>query len=859
MVHKAVVEQYRDAVPKALTRNAHLGATTRTATAGPVDHAYGDTSRDGTTVTTSPLPVEGQGGDVPAGDTLPDLPEPLGYRVKTRVLGPALHGDVSEEPELGVPTALAVFSSDCISSSAYATEEILAVLIPVVGIYAFGLVVPITVAILVMLTFLIVSYRQTIRTYPAAGGAYLVSRENFGYRAALVAGLSLLIGYILTVAVSTSAGVAALTSVFPAIRPWSVELTVAVIVVVAWLNLRGAKESGRIFMVPTYLFIAAMCLMIVIGVVRGVLDGGLAHVPLEAGMVADLMSVPHGTDGVADAVMKGAGLWVIMGAFATGSSALTGVEAISNGVTTFHPPRWRNAQRTLVIMGVILAILFLGLSALAGEVHAAPFASGSPTVISQVGEVVFGDSLVGHLLYFFFQLTTLLVLFLGANTSFAGFPRLAGFAATDAYLPRQLMKRGHRLVFSNGILLLAGCAIVLVVLSGASVTKLIPFYGIGVFTSFTMSQAGMARHHLRTRERHWQRGLAVNGGGALMTLTVTVIFLFKFFDDGVWVLLILVPVMVAVLVRMNRQYLGEETELAEEAAELADRRILPRLSVLVMVDEVDRATARALRYSRSLQPTEIRAVHLAIDNGHADHLARQWTMLGLGRIPLEIVECPDRRVANGALKVAAAEVRRGGREVTVVIPRVQYRRVWHRILHDRTANDIAEAVADLPRVNVTFVPYHLRTGRTLDHRNIADLVGEPPSGTAPAGTVPPGGGPPGAAAGPLENPRPEASQGFRRSDVAVRTRICDAGFRDRVALDGHVDSLRIQPRSGAMTLELTLNDGTGSIRVVFLGRRRIAGITQGTSLHVAGMVGRHHGHLALLNPRYRIIGGGPFE
>lgn len=773
--------------------------------------------------------------------TVPVLPESTAYRIKRRILGPALPGDAETEPELGVPTALAVFSSDCISSSAYATEEILAVLVPVVGVYAFGLVVPVTVAILVMLAFLILSYRQTIRTYPAAGGAYLVSRENFGDHTALVAGLSLMIGYILTVAVSTSAGVAALTSVFPTLHPWVVELTLGAIALLTWLNLRGTRESGRIFMTPTYAFIALMGLMILVGLFRTLIGGGLESIAVDPGMVGNLAETPHGTRGVADTVLRGAGLWVLMGAFATGASALTGVEAISNGVDTFHPPRWRNARRTLVIMGVTLGVLFLGLSFLSGRVHAAPFADGSPTVISQVGQVVFGDAPAGHGLYLVFQLATLLVLFLGANTSFAGFPRLAGFAAKDAYLPRQLTRRGHRLVYSNGIVLLAACAMALVAVSGASVNRLIPFYGIGVFTSFTMSQAGMAAHHLRTREDHWRRGLALNGGGAAMTATVAVAFLFEFFSDGVWVLVVLIPVLVAVLARLHREYQAEEVELVSEAAELAGRRIMPRSTVLVMVNEVNRATARGLRYARSLQPTELRAVHLAADDRAADRLREQWVTLGLGGIPLQIVDCPDRRVADGAMRAAAAEVGRGEREVTVVIPRILYRRPWLRMLHGRSATAIASALDDLAGVNVTFVPYHLHGGRRRP--DLDAPVGAPGAGhrhrAVPTPPVP-------------DRPRSAAAPGDGRHPTARTVTIGGVGFRDHVELDGRVTSIQVHPGSGTATFEVTLDDGTGSIRLVFLGRRSIPGITPGTSLRVIGTVGIHHGRLALLNPRYRI-------
>ena len=789
---------------------------------------------------------------------LPELPEPLTYRLKTRLLGPPLSSGELDEQRLGVPTGVAVFSSDCISSSAYATEEILHILIPVVGVYAFSLVVPVTVAILVMLTFLIMSYRQTIKAYPAAGGAYMVTRDNFGYRTALVAGMSLLTGYILTVAVSTSAGVAALTSVFPELDSARIELTLLVIVLIAYLNLRGTKESGKVFMVPTYLFIAAMVLMITVGLVRGYLGGGLEHVQIQKDAVGNLLQHPHGTNGVADLVMKGAGLWAILGAFASGSSALTGVEAISNGVSAFRKVEWKNARRALVIMGVALGSFFMGLGILSTLVHPVPYESGTPTVISQVGKAVFGSGAVGGTLYFYLQLSTLLILIIGANAAFADFPRLSSFAATDSYMPRQLMQRGHRLVFSNGILLLSACAMVLVVVSGASVNRLIPFYGIGVFTSFTLSQAGMAKHHLTHREKHWHLGLLINGLGCVMTTTVTIIFFVKFGSQGAWILLILVPLIVVLLVRMNRQYDDEEAELEEAATELAGRRILPKLTVLVMVDEINRATARALQYGRSLQPSEIRAVHLAIDKQHAQRLAEEWTTLGLGRIPLQIVDCPDRRVANGALKVAATEARKGDREVTVLLPRIEYRRVWHRILHDRTASMIAQAVDDLPRVNVTFVPYHLSAGRAETRDSVADVIESHTTTKVPVVTVPDSTH--GAGTADTED---DSVLDTRLATLAGRpvtegttagSGIGAARFRDRVDLEGRVQSMRVQPWSGVATLEITLTDDTGSIAVVFLGRRTIAGVSPGTRLRVSGVVGSHHGRLAMLNPSYRILG-----
>ena len=339
-------------------------------------------------------------------------------------------------------------------------------------------------------------------------------------------------------------------------------------------------------------------------------------------------------------------------------------------------------------------------------------------------------------MFFFLQGSTLLILTLAANTSFADFPRLANFAAGDSYMPRQLMKRGHRLVFSNGIVLLAASAMALMIATNASVSRLIPFYAVGVFTSFTMSQAGMTRHHLRKRAKGWQRGVFINGVGCALSFVVLIIFMSTKFTQGAWFILVLVPVLVVLLVRMNRQYLDEASELEEEAAELAGRRILPKLTVLVMVDQINRATARALQYGRSLHPSEIRAVHFVVDDERAQALAEQWVTLGLGRIPLDLVECSDRRIANAALQLTADEALMADREVTVLLPRLEYRRAWHRVLHDRTGNRIAEAVADLPRVNVTFVPYHLSAGRHAKSLSVADVIEQHASGQVPVVAAP---------------------------------------------------------------------------------------------------------------------------
>jgi amino acid transporter len=435
-----------------------------------------------------------------------------------------------------------VFASDNLSSSAYATEEILRVLVPAIGLAAFSLVVPITVAMLVVLAFLILSYRETIKAYPTAGGAYMVTRDNFGLLPAQVAGVALMTDYVLTVAVSVAAGTAALVSAVSALTDYTVPISVAFIVLITYGNLRGVRESGRIFATPTFFFIASMAVLLAIGLGRL--------------LVGDLPTAPHTEEGLLDfgsgggGLLMGASMFVVLHAFASGGAAVTGVEAISNGVPAFRQPAWRNARTTLVIMGSLLGVMFLGLSILGGQMEVAPFAEGTPTVISQIGELVYGDSPLGRVLFYALQVGTMLILVLAANTSFADFPRLASFHAGDKFMPRQLTKRGHRLVFSNGIFFLAGFAILLVIVTGAKVDRLIPLYAIGVFTSFTLSQAGMAKHHITHKEPHWRRDVVINGIGAVLSLIVDVIIAVTKFTHGAWVIVVLVPLIVVFLVRL---------------------------------------------------------------------------------------------------------------------------------------------------------------------------------------------------------------------------------------------------------------------------------------------------------------------
>jgi amino acid transporter len=761
-----------------------------------------------------------------------EVPETRGYRFKTRVLGPPLHTEQLAHERLGIPTALAVFSSDCISSSAYATEQILTHLIPIIGLMAFSLVVPITVALLVVLFFLILSYRETIKEYPTAGGAYMVTRDNFGLLPAQVAGVALLTDYILTVAVSTAAGTDALTSAVRGLAPYHLVIALFFVAILAFGNLKGVKESGKLFAAPTYFFIAMMGLMIIMGIVKWV--GGDLH-PQNISHLHGL--VPFGRKGMENAFLYGAGLFVVLKAFASGGAAVTGVEAISNGVTAFRRPEWLNARKTLFIMGATLGVLFLGLSVLSTKTHPIPYATGSPTVISQVGKGVFGGGLGGHGLFYLLQAGTMLILVLAANTSFADFPRLASFHAGDNFMPRQLTKRGHRLVFSNGILALAVASAVLLIATGAEVDRLIPLYAIGVFTSFTMSQSGMAKHHKTRKEPGWRKGIAINGTGAVLSLIVDIVILITKFTSGAWVVCLLVPIMVYGLTRLNKQYEFEAHELEEDAPKAAESPILARHEVLLLVDRLDLAAARAIQYARSMTPDELRAVHFVIDADRAAALAEEWGRLGLARLPLELIDCPDRRLTRAAVELCAEELAGGDTEVTLLLPRIVHGRSWHRLLHDHTADTIAAAVAPLPHANVTFVPYPLAANRGGGGTKVSS---DSPRNGKTSSAV--------------------ASHGVREELTAEQVPegsvpIASVSYRQRARVAGRVRTIRVQPWAGVATLECTVVDASGSLLVVFLGRKHVAGIAPGTKIVVEGMVGDHGGRLAILNPAYRIIVG----
>ena len=748
------------------------------------------------------------------------VPERTGYRFKNKVLGAPLHNEQLQHERLGKPTALAVFASDNLSSCAYATEEILRVLLPAIGLAAFRLVTPITFALLVVLGFLILSYRQTIKAYPSAGGAYIVTRDNFGLLPAQVAGVALLTDYILTVAVSVAAGSDALASAFPALEPYKLPIALFFVGLLAYGNLRGVKESGKLFAAPTYFFVLNMGVLLTIGAYRWLFTS-LPRYNVNPSVMKGI--VPVHSDLKSFAVLAGASVWITLKAFGSGGAAVTGVEAISNGVPAFKEPAWKNARDTLVIMGTLLGVMFLGLSLLAAKVHAPPFKTGSPTVISQVGEAVYGKSPLGHVLYLCLQAGTMLILVLAANTSFADFPRLASFHAGDNFMPRQFMVRGHRLVFSNGIIFLAAAGMVTLLGTGGKVSRLIPLYAIGVFTSFTLSQAGMAKHHTTHKEPKWKTGLFINATGAVLSALVLVIVAAVKFTEGAWVIMLLIPIMVFGLMRLNRAYEHEDAELKEAAAKLAVVSTVREHRVLVLVDNLDVAAARAIQFGRALRPVELRAVHFDLDPWKSHLLSEEWRKLGFDKVPLDVVECTDRRLARGVVDVVIDALSDGRTELSVVIPRREYSAFWHRLLHDRSSRAIEAALHDLPHCSVTVVPYRLGTGTTIDER-VASQIGAATTAT----------------------PRDAVS--------ASAAGLSTLAPRQHASVVGRVRSMRIQPFGGNPSLECVLADATGLVTLVFTGRRQIAGIRVGTRLTAEGNIAVRYGRPTLINPAYAFDG-----
>jgi len=614
-------------------------------------------------------------------------------RAERLLFGAPLSSEAEHGERLPKWKALAVFASDALSSSAYATEEILLVLV-LAGSGHLDLALPIAIAISLLLVIVVISYRQTVRAYPNGGGSYSVSRENLGNGAGLVAAASLLTDYILTVAVSISAGALAVISAFPEMEPFRIELAVAGVLMITLINLRGVRESGTIFAIPTYLFIAAFSSLLLVGAAR--LATGLEGATLGA----ERSAAEQG------GAVETLGLLLLLRAFASGATALTGVEAIANGVMAFRAPESRNASVTMAWMGGLLAVFFIGATFLATQLDVIP--THDESVLSQIGRQVFGGFEPG---YYFLQATTALVLFLAANTAFNDFPRLASILARDGYMPRRFAFIGDRLTFSVGIVVLGVVSAIVIVGFNAETHRLIPLYAVGVFIAFTLSQSGMLVHWRRSQERGWQRSAMINGLGAVATGIVAVIVGFSKFTHGAWAILILVPVLVLLLRAIHTHYEGAARHLYldPETIRLAPRRSdLPQLPVVVPLRELDRASMRAIEYARGLSSTAT-AVHIARElHEDVDGFVATWQRM-IPDVPLVVIESPYRTFAGPFMAYLDTIPPPHSGHITVVVAEVRPAHWWQQLLHNRTGDQVEEMTRDRTDIVVTRVTESLHT------------------------------------------------------------------------------------------------------------------------------------------------------
>jgi amino acid transporter len=768
------------------------------------------------------------------------MPEGFWYSTKRRLLGPPLVNEQLAEQRLSKPLALGVLSPDGISSSAYGTEEILIALLPLAGLTAFTLILPMTLVILLVMVLVVLSYREIVMVYIRPGGSYVVARENFGPRIAQVCAVALLIDYIVTVAVQTAAGTAAIASAFPSIGPYKLEITIGVIVLMCYGNLRGLREAGRAFAIPTYLFSGSVIVMIVVGLIREV-AGNLPT--YDTHHLTGTVQIGAGTSGL----ITGAMIFTLLRAFANGGASLTGIEAVSDAVGAFQPPEGRNARQVLIAEGIILGTLVAGISWLAHSTHATPRASGYPTVLAQEATKIFGHSFLGQAMFFLVQAATALILYTGANTSFNGFPFLTSYVAGDSFLPRWLLKRGHRLVFSNGIIVLTIASISLLLIRGADVNSLVPLYAIGVFTAFSMAGFGMARYHTRHRAPGWRRRMIINLSAGVLTVIVVAIFAIVKFTEGAWLVVVLFIVLVPALILLNQEY-SAETEVLET---ITGHQPPPpphytRRTVFVFVDNFDLATLAALRYARSLRPTSIRAVHFVIDSVHADQLREKWTRADRG-VVLDLIDCPDRRLTRAAAELVEREASTPETHVTVVLPRRSYSALLGRLLHDRTADKIAAVVSRIPRSAATIVPYDVEsrvrvlqarqamTTATPDEVNDKRIVAEEVAVADSRDQV--------------KKPAPAEAEPSKPG-VSPISAVNRPG---RTMVEGRIRVVEIRHVERNSVLACEISDGTGELTALFYGRSHIPGLVCGARVRLRGAVGIHDGRRVMINPAYELL------
>jgi amino acid transporter len=616
-------------------------------------------------------------------------------RTKAILLGKPLANEEEIGERLSKKKALAIFSSDAISSSAYATEEILlAFLLAGVGGAAFLYSIEVSIAIAVLLAIVAFSYRQVCYAYPTGGGSYSVSKANIGRLASLVAAAALLVDYTLTVAVSTSSAVEQIASAVPALDPVRVEIGIAAIGLITLGNLRGLREAGNIFAIPTYLFLASAFIMIAAGTFRILFQGDTGPSP-----TAEVVEAMKGT-------AEGVTILILLRAFASGAVALTGTEAIATGVPAFQPPESRNAARTLMVMAAILGTLFVGITFLATNYHILPIDEPKQTVISQISRHVYGDT-IG---FYLFQAFTALLLFLAANTSYNAFPRLAAVLAEDGFMPRQFAFRGDRLAYSTGIIILGLVAGTVVILGGGSTHALIPLYAVGVFIDFTIAQSGMVRHWLATRDPGWQRKLAVNAVGATLTAIIAVVVTSVKFVDGAWFVVVLIPSLVALMLFIRRQYDGQAREL-EVKDDLVFQRPHREQRVIIPVNGINRAVVQAVMFGKSLatDASMLQAVFVTSDLEEAERLRARWEKQ-LPGVPLVIVESPYRALVNPVVTYLdvldhAWPPDKDAPTTIVVLPEYVARHWWDRLLYNQAAKRLKSALVGREHTVIADVPY----------------------------------------------------------------------------------------------------------------------------------------------------------
>jgi amino acid transporter len=619
-------------------------------------------------------------------------------RFKGVLLGRPLANEEEAGERLSKKKALAIFSSDAISSSAYATEEIIrAFMLAGVGAAAFFLSLEVSIAIAILLGIVAFSYRQICIAYPTGGGSYSVSKANFGKLskyASLIAASALLIDYTLTVAVSTSSAVEQIVSAVPSLQPWSVVIGVSAIGLIMLGNLRGLREAGSIFAIPTYLFLVSAFVMIGAGVFRILFMGDTGPVPS-----AEVMEATSQT-------ARDVGFLILLRAFASGAVALTGTEAIATGVPAFKPPEAKNAAATLMAMAVILAILFIGITFLATSYKIMPVEFPKQTVIAQIANHVYGDTI----LFYLFQAFTALLLFLAANTSFAAFPRLAAVLAEDGFIPRVFSFRGDRLAYSTGIMLLGGIAALVVVAGGGSTHALIPLYAVGVFIDFTISQTGMVRHWLRTRDPGWRYRLAINAVGAILTGVIAIVVTSVKFVDGAFLVVIMIPTLVGIMLFIRRQYDSQTDELAVRD-DLVFERPHREQRVVVPVNGINRSVVQAVMFGKSLasDPTLLQAVFVTTDIEEAEKLRMRWERQ-LPGVPLVVVESPYRAIVGPVVTYLDVLERAWPPDkqtptTIVVLPEYVARHWWDRLLYNQAAKRLKASLMGREHTVIADVPY----------------------------------------------------------------------------------------------------------------------------------------------------------